>query len=656
MAKFRQGNLVLTETQKIIQGSETVLDSTGAASLLSLQFSGGGANIYEFSIDGTLAGDSDTVVPTEKAVKTYVDTALLGNIDHNSLINLQGGDSTAGEFYHLTEQIYNSLYTGSPLVGFGTQGADSIEVDSGTNQITLNVGGVKRVTTTTTGSGIEVWNSAGSRYLEIQNLNGSARIANKEHNFDFRLQTYYSGAYRTFITGEPTRGATLHAADGYRVAQTINGTWKGLAIGHIATGSVSPDGGFIARFGSGTTGHMVFGNNIPESETELLGKDSTGDYVSMITASPSKVILYHRDSPKLWTRQGGIQLGFHVPLGVAVNEFSSDETLSGNSDKAIPTEKAVKTYIDSKIAGDIQDGTAGRIAYYVDEDSIGASDVEIGTESAYIKYNTPGENFYIRGVNLSGQERTFFTLDPDVYSYIWSPAANFPVIRISGNGMRFGSSSSYYGKLYQDGGNVVVGSTNPSASSGLRVSVHGGGAGGDKTAAYFAYNSVSFSYQNYLLMRMHVTPTSLINFGYPNVRGWQWWGDQAPQGETENYYQMFDGTAIVFYLQGSDTGTGDMAFVGKNSIGNTSYSMRLIPHDSARLFHDGVRSLSTAESDGAYGLELHLGGVMILTGSGTPENNVSAPVGSLFLRDDGAAGTSMYVKETGVGDTGWIGK
>jgi microcystin-dependent protein len=35
-----------------------------------------GATINEFSIDGTLAGNSDSAVPTEKAVKTYVDTAI----------------------------------------------------------------------------------------------------------------------------------------------------------------------------------------------------------------------------------------------------------------------------------------------------------------------------------------------------------------------------------------------------------------------------------------------------------------------------------------------------------------------------------------------------------------------------------------------------
>ena len=49
-------------------------------------------------------------------------------------------------------------------------------------------------------------------------------------------------------------------------------------------------------------------------------------------------------------------------------------------------------------------------------------------------------------------------------------------------------------------------------------------------------------------------------------------------------------------------------------------------------------------------------GVLWLTGTGTPEGAVAAPVGSLFSRTDGGAGTSLYVKESGTGTTGWIGK
>ena len=40
-------------------------------------------------------------------------------------------------------------------------------------------------------------------------------------------------------------------------------------------------------------------------------------------------------------------------------------------------------------------------------------------------------------------------------------------------------------------------------------------------------------------------------------------------------------------------------------------------------------------------------------GAGTPEGVVTANPGSLYLRNDGGAGTSMYIKETGTGNTGW---
>src|SRR5947207_5418664 len=48
--------------------------------------------------------------------------------------------------------------------------------------------------------------------------------------------------------------------------------------------------------------------------------------------------------------------------------------------------------------------------------------------------------------------------------------------------------------------------------------------------------------------------------------------------------------------------------------------------------------------------------IQIVTGSGSPESALAAPVGSLYLRTDGGAGTTLYVKESGTGNTGWIGK
>lgn len=46
----------------------------------------------------------------------------------------------------------------------------------------------------------------------------------------------------------------------------------------------------------------------------------------------------------------------------------------------------------------------------------------------------------------------------------------------------------------------------------------------------------------------------------------------------------------------------------------------------------------------------------VLRGLGTPEAIVTAPVGSLYIRTDGGASTTLYVKESGTGNTGWVAK
>ena len=48
--------------------------------------------------------------------------------------------------------------------------------------------------------------------------------------------------------------------------------------------------------------------------------------------------------------------------------------------------------------------------------------------------------------------------------------------------------------------------------------------------------------------------------------------------------------------------------------------------------------------------------VFITSGAGSPEAAVTAPVGSLFIRTDGGASTTLYVKESGSGNTGWVAK
>lgn len=65
--------------------------------------------------------------------------------------------------------------------------------------------------------------------------------------------------------------------------------------------------------------------------------------------------------------------------------------------------------------------------------------------------------------------------------------------------------------------------------------------------------------------------------------------------------------------------------------------------------------LTQAEGDGLY-QPLATVLSMLHTGTGSPETVLTAPVGHFYLRTDGGAGTTLYVKESGSGNTGWVGK
>ncbi len=45
--------------------------------------------------------------------------------------------------------------------------------------------------------------------------------------------------------------------------------------------------------------------------------------------------------------------------------------------------------------------------------------------------------------------------------------------------------------------------------------------------------------------------------------------------------------------------------------------------------------------------------VGFFAGSGSPENAIAAPKGSVYFRTDGDANSTLYVKSSGTGATGW---
>ncbi len=65
----------------------------------------------------------------------------------------------------------------------------------------------------------------------------------------------------------------------------------------------------------------------------------------------------------------------------------------------------------------------------------------------------------------------------------------------------------------------------------------------------------------------------------------------------------------------------------------------------------------SASGSGTISGNLGIGSATIRSGAGSPEGVVTGNVGDLYLRTDGGAGTTLYVKENGNStNTGWVGK
>ena len=100
-------------------------------------------------------------------------------------------------------------------------------------------------------------------------------------------------------------------------------------------------------------------------------------------------------------------------------------------------------------------------------------------------------------------------------------------------------------------------------------------------------------------------------------------------------------TSVNLSLQSS---TGPLAFYGANFTPGVNNSQSI--------------GNSTQRWSNVYGYNIRAGDgtAFWTTGTGSPEGVVTAPVGSIFTRLNGGALTTLYIKESGAGNTGWVAK
>ena len=74
------------------------------------------------------------------------------------------------------------------------------------------------------------------------------------------------------------------------------------------------------------------------------------------------------------------------------------------------------------------------------------------------------------------------------------------------------------------------------------------------------------------------------------------------------------------------------------------------------VFREDITTAFSSLGSLAYLLTGVRGGVGVWSVSATPEAALTAPIGSQALRRDGGANTTLYIKESGTGNTGWVAK
>lgn len=77
-----------------------------------------------------------------------------------------------------------------------------------------------------------------------------------------------------------------------------------------------------------------------------------------------------------------------------------------------------------------------------------------------------------------------------------------------------------------------------------------------------------------------------------------------------------------------------------------------------KIQSDNTRDIgdSTNRWRGVYSITSYVNGVTYSSGNGSPEGVVTAVVGAVYTRKDGGANTTLYIKESGTSNTGWVAK
>jgi hypothetical protein len=548
-------------------------------------------------------------------------------------------------------QLTRLIHTGDgSSINVYTSGAStanfSITVDNGSSQNTVAVAnylGLSFYYNTAVAAeimeyGIKVKGSSGESWLKHNHANNAFELTPYNANAGFTLFVT-NGSYiaETAIKGNANGSVDLYY-DNLLAAKTAA---EGFAV--YDTSGDDPTLWFIQDDGSTANGYIEFNTTGFEIVDSILSDtliSSVSGIFSIyylgtktVDVTSESINIYSTDWPGVSSRAWGYMS--HDGTGMRIDNSYTNGTvtlssrggtiMTGGTATGVALYYATGNRFSTVSAGIQIKGSAGNV-YTISPTA---------TETVLLSA-TVASHILLRGGATSGGYNTMIDADPDAaVSLYYDGTKCLDTISTGDGGIRIYEPTTGKGTdLYNDGtGDFYVIARTHGASLFLQAENASGTVnslfGGDPDAA------VSLYYAGAKCLDTIATGDGGIRIYEPTT------------GEGTDLYN--DGTGDFYMI--ARTHSASLFLQAENSSGTVKSLFSGDPDGGASLYHAGVERLKTLGD----GIQL-VGSLDIAGGSGSPEGVRTAAVGSLWLRSDGGASTTLYVKESGTGNTGWVAK
>lgn len=256
----------------------------------------------------------------------------------------------------------------------------------------------------------------------------------------------------------------------------------------------------------------------------------------------------------------------------------------------------------------------------------------------------------------NGNRKSGITSDDDYAGRNWRG-----FIHSEANAVDTTSSEVYLGKLRNSVLDIYA--ERSGTSTGREINA-GANTAGLIITSYRENNDIdgSINTNEWRLGNRTYVPANASAIGYSGiVKSFRWKGARDGNPAEGTKIRVMSGATSESFLTASNSAnapyaptiaieTGD----SRVQVGSDTLRLRAGGVDYVRL-NGGTFNVGAADAITPTVVAM-FGSCKIFTGAGTPDGVVTASRGSIFMRYDGGAGTCLYVKESGSGNTGWVAK